>query len=146
MDRHGFDALHTHDLHLSDVMRGRTELLIMMAKDCLAGAPLGKAQWQEIQNNALLIEHDCVSSISAIGNEPIDDHIYTKIRFLYYLKSLAGLMKSAAQGGETDETCKCVIHDHVDVLTEMLDDDGRRYDQFIEGGLSLLLLKLVVVI
>lgn len=146
MDRHGFDTLHTRDLFLADVMRGRTELLILMANDFLRGKPLGSVQRQAIQENALLVEHDCVASISAIGKEPIDDLICDHIRFFYYLKSLAEMMKSVVQGVETDAACKRVIHDHIHVLAEMLDEDDQRNDPFIENCLSLLLIKLAAVI
>jgi hypothetical protein len=146
MDRHGSDTLYSCDLALNDIMRERTELLIFMAKDFLGGKSLGISQRQVIERNALLVELDCVKSIKAVGGEPINDHVCVCIRFYYYLKSLAEIMISTAQGVEVDATCKHVIHEHIDVISEMLEENDQINDHYIEDDLSLLLLKLVAVI
>lgn len=148
MDRYGSYTQHSRDLALNDIMRERTELLISMAKDFLGGKSFGKSQRQVIERNAFLVELDCVTSIKAVGSKPINDHVCDCIRFYYYLKSLAEIMImiSTAQGVEADETCKHVIHEHIDVITEMLEENDRVNAHYIEDNLSLLLLKLVAVI
>lgn len=146
MDRHGSDALHTQELILDDILRGRIEFLISMANDFVVGNSLGNIQRKAIEKNAHFVETNCMASITAIGREPIDENVYLNIRFFYYLKSLAGMMKSTVQGVEPDEAGRGAIREHVDVLTEMLEDHDHINETFIENCLNLLLLKLVAVI
>ena len=133
MIRLGSQASETREMDLDDIFFSRLKLMIIMAKAFLEGYPMGEHRRHAMLENAKHIEMDAIQmsapSVTNSFNHPkqsenmLHDHI-----FLQRVKILAVLLKAIANGSTLKEDRKAAMKENLDVICQVLIDDGKAED------------------
>ncbi len=146
MHKLGSDVHHAREMVLDDVLRGRIDLLILMAIDFLQGTPFGDQQRRAMEKNAIHVEAECFSLMGTIEQLPFNNRSCVSNDFCHCLKLLAIMIRSVAKGDPMDASRKKSMLEIVQTITEMLDEEDQIDDSFLENCLSIILLRLISVI
>ena len=121
MFRLGAHPAHAREMVLDDILRVRTELLVVMARNALAGAPMGRRQKRVMEKNAIHVEIECNNYINSIRRPgPVcrgvsDDHACLR------LKELAVMIKAVAKGHPMNAQRTAVLQDHLEFVARWLE-------------------------
>jgi hypothetical protein len=121
-----------------DICLGRLKLMIVMAKACLLGFPLGEHRRRAMVENARQLEKnwrpcgqagdESCRPIST-NSDPFDEHIFDQ-----RVKLLAVMVRAIAQGYPIGEHRRIALINTVDVISKrlMLESDAEKLPLFLK--------------
>ncbi len=122
MDKYGFKPMKAREMDLNDILHNRLKLLLIMAKNLVAGRAVGDCQWQAIEQNAIHMAMECDSFI-----DYPDSTIPGFDELCQHLKSLAMNLKSWAEKRKIGRDRKEMILKDYNRITELLKVDSLKH-------------------